>query len=79
MSVEDARCGELALEATSSLIVASGIVNIWRHDAAEVAQTANELAAGSGGRFLVGLGVSHERLIGDEYVTPLATLQSNAV
>ncbi|MFT7649239.1 MAG: putative F420-dependent oxidoreductase [Candidatus Poriferisodalaceae bacterium] len=69
------RCA-LALEATSSLTIATGIVNIWRHDAAEVAEIANHLAASTGGRFLLGLGVSHERLIGEEYVTPLAKMRS---
>ena len=71
------RCG-LALEASSSLTIATGIVNIWRHDVAEVAQITSNLRTGSGGRFLLGLGVSHQRLIGDDYskVSPLAKMKS---
>ena len=69
------RC-EVALRATTSLVVATGIVNIWRHDAAEVAATTAALNEASGGRFLLGLGVSHERLIREEYVAPLTKMKS---
>jgi probable F420-dependent oxidoreductase len=67
------RC-EAALAATSSLVVAPGILNIWRHEAAEVAATTARLDEEYDGRFLLGLGVSHERLIGDSYVTPIAKM-----
>ena len=71
------RCG-LALQATTRLIIATGVVNIWRHDATEVAQIVSKLRADSGGRFLLGIGVSHQRLIGDDYdkVSPLAKMKS---
>lgn len=69
------RCG-IALEATDTLVVATGILNIWRHDPLEVAATAASLGRASGDRFLLGLGVSHSMLIGDEYVTPLAKMES---
>jgi probable F420-dependent oxidoreductase len=64
------RC-EAALAATSSLVVAPGILNIWRHGASEVAATTARLRDSYNDRFLLGLGVSHERLIGDEYMTPV--------
>jgi probable F420-dependent oxidoreductase len=67
------RC-EAALAATSSLVVAPGILNIWRHQAAEVAATTARLRQAYDGRFLLGLGVSHKRLIGDDYATPLAKM-----
>jgi probable F420-dependent oxidoreductase len=67
------RC-EAALAATSSLVAATGILNIWRHEAAEVAATTARLHDRYNGRFLLGLGVSHKRLIGDTYVTPLAKM-----
>ena len=41
-----------------------------------MAEIANRLAASSDGRFLLGLGVSRERLIGEEYVFPLAKMRS---
>jgi probable F420-dependent oxidoreductase len=64
------RC-EAALAATSSLVLATGIVNVWRHDAADVAAVAARLRQEHNGRFLLGLGVSHERLIKADYVEPL--------
>jgi probable F420-dependent oxidoreductase len=69
------RCG-WALSTTTSLTVATGILNIWRHDPAEVAETSARLRRSSGNRFLLGLGVSHQVLIGDEYVAPLAKMRS---
>jgi probable F420-dependent oxidoreductase len=69
------RC-RAALDATTDLVVATGIVNIWRHDAREVAAESASLRAASGDRFVLGLGVSHERLIGEEYVAPLAKMRS---
>jgi probable F420-dependent oxidoreductase len=63
------RCGA-ALDATSSLMVATAILNIWRHDPAEVATATSQLQE-NGGRFVLGLGVSHQPLIGDSYVAPL--------
>ncbi len=69
------RCAAI-LAATTSLVAATGILNIWRHDAVEVAAQTARLENESGGRFLLGLGVSHERLIAAEYVKPLAKMRS---
>ena len=70
------RC-RAALDATTDLVVATGILNIWRHDAHEAAAATDSLRAASGDRFVLGLGVSgHERLIGEEYVAPLAKMRS---
>lgn len=67
------RCA-MALEATSSLNIATGVVNIWRHDAEHVAETVQTLQAEHDHRFLLGIGVSHRRLIGDAYGSPLAKM-----
>jgi probable F420-dependent oxidoreductase len=64
------RCGT-ALSGTGSLVVATAILNIWRHDPAEVAATTLRLDEEHQGRFLLGLGVSHQPAIGEEYVAPL--------
>ena len=71
------RC-ELALRASKRLTIATGVVNIWRHDPADVAQTVGKLRAGSGGRFLLGIGGSHKFLIGDAYdkISPLAKMRN---
>jgi probable F420-dependent oxidoreductase len=64
------RC-ESALGGTSTLVVATGIVNVWRQEAGDVAPVAIRLNQQHQGRFLLGLGVSHQPAIGDSYVAPL--------
>jgi probable F420-dependent oxidoreductase len=50
---------EAILDATSSLKVATGIVNVWTADAAEVARSYHRIEAAHPGRFLLGVGVGH--------------------
>jgi probable F420-dependent oxidoreductase len=47
------------LDATNAVTVATGITNIWQHDAATVAAAGADLERRHPGRFLLGLGVSH--------------------
>ena len=47
------------LARTSTITVATGIANIYSHDALVAAQNRQTLAELSGGRFVLGLGVSH--------------------
>jgi probable F420-dependent oxidoreductase len=69
----------LLLSSTSTLIVASGIANIWGRDAVAASNGAKTLSAAYGERFVLGLGVSHEplveRLRGHEYKTPLSAMR----
>src|SRR5580704_16460966 len=69
----------LMLRATSSMIVATGIANIWARDAVATSNAAKTLNAAYEDRFVLGLGVSHrplvERLRGHEYVTPIAAMR----
>ena len=69
----------LALSATTSMTVATGITNIWGRDAVATVNAARTLNAISNDRFVLGLGVSHrplvERLRGHEYVSPLAHMR----
>ena len=51
------------LGATTALPVVTGILNIWMHDAAEVASEHARLGAAYPERFLLGLGVSHAPLV----------------
>lgn len=54
---------EQLLRATSRLTVATGILNIWMHEPAEVAQQRASWSDAWQQRFLLGLGVSHAPLI----------------
>jgi probable F420-dependent oxidoreductase len=60
---------------TSSLVLATGIANIWARDAVTMAAAQKTLAELSGNRFVLGLGVSHAPLVegvrGHRYEQPL--------
>jgi probable F420-dependent oxidoreductase len=65
---------------TVSLIVASGIANIYARDSFSAAAAQKGLNEQSGGRFLLGLGVSHIPLVEGvrqhQYGKPIATMRS---
>lgn len=67
------------LGATSTAVVATGILNLWMHEAAETATEHARLTAEHGDRFLVGIGVSHAPLIDrtepGTYRRPLAQMR----
>ena len=56
---------EVLLDGTTALVVATGILNIWAHEPAEVAARCSAFRSAHPGRFLLGLGVSHRPLIAD--------------
>lgn len=69
---------QLLLAATESLVVATGIANIWARDALSTA--AGQLALGEAypDRFVLGIGVSHKPLLdlrGEDYRRPLAFMR----
>jgi probable F420-dependent oxidoreductase len=68
------------LGATQRLVVATGVANIFQRTPAATANAQRLLADASGGRFLLGLGVSHapmvEGLLGQRWDTPLARMHS---
>jgi probable F420-dependent oxidoreductase len=65
---------------SKELQVASGIANIYARDPAASVMGSNSLNALYGGRFVLGLGVSHRPLVtdlrGHEYQRPVATMRS---
>ncbi len=50
---------EALLEATTTLKVATGIVNVWTADAVAVARSYHRIEAAYPGRFLLGIGIGH--------------------
>jgi probable F420-dependent oxidoreductase len=62
------------LEATSRIVVATGILSIWDYEAADVAAEHTALAEDHPGRFLLGLGVSHGPLVGESYRRPYGAM-----
>jgi len=67
---------DVLLDATSTVTVATGILNIWKHEPAEVTAWWSGLAPDRRARVLLGLGVSHGPLIGEAWGRPLATMNA---
>ena len=63
------------LEGTRTLTIATGILNVWRHDPADVAAAHGRLNDEFGGRFLLGVGIGHPEIT-SEYRKPLATMRA---
>ena len=66
---------ERLLDATTTLTLATGIVNMWKDDAATVAGSFARLEARHPGRFLLGVGAGHREAT-ERYVKPYETLAS---
>lgn len=65
---------EQLLDATSSITVATGIVNIWTAPAREVAASYHRLESAHPGRFLLGVGIGHPETQGELYRRPYSAL-----
>jgi len=69
----DLEAAERMLDATSRLHVATGVVNIWKADAAELAASFHRIDAKHPGRFLLGIGSGHREAT-PERVRPLEAM-----
>ncbi|MEU0568160.1 LLM class F420-dependent oxidoreductase [Nonomuraea sp. NPDC005983] len=69
----------ILLGATQRMLIATGIANVWVRDATAASNGANALAEAFGGRFVLGLGVSHAPLVsvrGHDYQRPVSVMRS---
>ena len=68
------------LSATRNTVIATGILNLWMHEPADVAARYATLTDTHGERFLLGIGVSHAPLIDSKepgrYRKPLAATEA---
>ena len=68
------------LDASQHIVIASGILNVWLHQPADVARSHHQLNEAHPGRFLLGLGVSHASIVEQNteqrYGRPLAVMAS---
>jgi len=67
---------EELLEATTTMTVATGIVNIWTADPQPTAASYHRIENKYPGRFLLGIGAGHPESIGGRYAKPYAALVS---
>jgi probable F420-dependent oxidoreductase len=62
------------LAATSTMTIATGIVNVWQSDARETAAAYGRLESAHPGRFVLGVGIGHREATA-EYRSPYETLR----
>jgi probable F420-dependent oxidoreductase len=67
---------EPVLAASTSLVVATGIVNVWDAAPADAAAGYHRVAAAYPDRFILGIGVGHRPFVGDQYTKPYDKLVS---
>ncbi len=63
------------LDATETLVVATGILNVWQNEPADVAVAHAELTRLHPGRLLLGIGIGHPEATSD-YSRPLSTMRA---
>ena len=70
----------LVLAGSHSLVIATGIANIWGRDPVAAAAASKTLNAAYDDRFVLGLGVSHQPLVeglrGHQYAGPVAAMRA---
>jgi probable F420-dependent oxidoreductase len=78
-SRENLSAAALALSWTRELVVATGITNVYARDAAAANAGRKTLGEAFPGRFVMGLGISHQHAVvmrGQEYGPPVATMRA---
>lgn len=65
---------ERLLAATRRTTIATGILNVWKHEPAELAAWFTGLGEAEKARTLLGIGVSHGPIIGEQWAKPLAVM-----
>jgi probable F420-dependent oxidoreductase len=70
----DLLLAEKLLEASTTLTVATGIVNVWANPAGPVAAAWHRVERTHPGRLLLGVGVGHREAVGAAYVRPYQAL-----
>jgi probable F420-dependent oxidoreductase len=63
------------LDATSTLVAATGILNVWTNDPGQTAAADAALRADFPGRFMLGIGIGHPEATSD-YRRPLGTMRA---
>jgi probable F420-dependent oxidoreductase len=64
------------LGVTSTMTIASGIMNVWKQTPEAAGAWFNGLPDDQRARVMLGIGISHAPFIGDEYQRPLATVSA---
>jgi probable F420-dependent oxidoreductase len=72
--IDDAVLGDIdrLLSATKRIVLATGIINIWKQPAADVAAWWKGQSAERQARVWLGIGISHGPIIGEDWAKPIA-------
>lgn len=72
--IDDAVLGDVErlLSVTKRMVIATGILNIWKHEPEDVAGWFNGLSDVHKSRTMIGVGISHGPIIGENWDRPLA-------
>jgi probable F420-dependent oxidoreductase len=76
--IDDAVLGDIdrLLSATKQIVLATGIINIWKQEAADVAAWWKGQSPERQARIWLGIGVSHGPIIGEDWMKPIAKTRS---
>jgi probable F420-dependent oxidoreductase len=72
----DLSSAEQVLAKSTSLVVATGIVNVWDAEPPVPAAAYHRVVAAYPDRFVLGIGVGHRPIVGDQYTKPYDKLAS---
>jgi len=64
------------LSATNRIVIGTGIINIWKQEAADVAAWWKGQSAARQARVWLGIGISHGPIIGEDWMKPIAKTRS---
>lgn len=72
--LDDAVLGDLdrLLSVTKRMVIATGIINLWKHDPKDLADWFNGQSDANKSRLMLGIGISHGPLIGEGWNKPIA-------
>ena len=76
--IDDAVLGDVdrLLSATKRIVIGTGIINIWKQEAADVAAWWKEQSPERQERVWLGIGISHGPIIGEDWAKPIAKTRS---
>jgi probable F420-dependent oxidoreductase len=72
----DLSTAEPVLAGAENLVVATGIVSVWVEEPSVAAAAYHRVSAAYPDRFILGIGASHQVLVGDRYVKPYEQLET---
>ena len=64
------------LSATKRMVIATGILNLWKHEPTDVAAWYKGLSDDHKNRVMLGIGISHGPIIGEAWAKPIAKTRS---